>query len=207
MVSYNTAGFRTSVIDNLLKDGVLLHWWSIVHPSYKDMVTGEERKEHCHVELLVKAGFDSDDIAKAFDEFDPEHPETPLGVQIDDKERHIPILQQLESALLYDLHDRRFCLYHPKIGEKPYYDLDFNTIATDSQDWLMDVMLSAMKNYWTKHIQKPSPNDITFAIYNHEPVVPGDEPLTIPIAMRRHWLNSWEFRNLCGMMNQILKED
>lgn len=200
MVSYNTEEFRIGVINDLVSKGVILHWWSIVHPAYIEPLTGIPRKEHVHVELLCAGGYDSNDIAKAFDEFDPDHPDTPLGVEIDDKERHVPIQQQLESAMLYDLHDRLYCLYHPKIGIKPYYDLDYNTIQTDSQEWILDVILSAKANYWNKHIHKPSSEDITFAIFNHKPVVVGDKPLTIPRAMHRHWLNSWEFRNLVGMM-------
>lgn len=196
MVSYNSAAFRSVVLDELMGKGVVLHWWSIVHPAYTDRITGKERKEHVHLELLCDEGFDSDDICKAFNEFDPTHPDKPLGCQHDDKERHIPLSLQLEHALLYDLHDKRYILLNPKIGEKPYYDLDYNTILTDSQQWLDMISLDSSKDFWTKLVQKPSKEEIFTAIYEQKPIVEGDVPLTVSLARKRHWVDCFSFSQL-----------
>ena len=206
LICYNPRQSIDDTCVNLLADGVIFHWWYILHPSYTDPLTGENRKDHYHVELLCNKDFKSEDIIDQFTEPDPLNPDKPFRAQCDDdKERHIPLALQLEHALLYDIHHS---IYLGLRGlTKPYYDLHYKDIVTDCQVWIDSIWLDCKADLFIKLCPKPSPEDITAAIFYNQPICIGDKPLTVPLAMRRHWLNSFQFRNIVGMLNTPMYSD
>lgn len=195
LTSWNSEPFLRMTLDSLVENKQAFNWFYVKHDGYTSQVTGTEVKDHFHVEIVAPPG-ESESIIKEFKEPDPDDLKHPIVPQCEDKERHIPLMLQLEHALLYDLHDLRYC--QSRDLEKPYYDIEYTKIVTSSQEWLSIIRDKASDDYWLKLVKKPSKEAIHCAIIDGKSVFEGDRPLTAIIALRRHWIDAFSFRLLLG---------
>lgn len=195
LTSWNSESFLKATLYDLVESGQVFNWFYVPHDGYISPITGTVVKDHFHVELVCPPG-DSSTILKALEEIDPSDLKHPIVPQCDEKERHLPLLLQLEHAMLYDLHDLRYC--QSRDLEKPYYNIEYTKIVTSSQEWLNMISEKVNFDYWLKLVKKPSKEAIHCAIIEHKPVFDGDCILNAFVALKRHWIDAFSFKLLVG---------
>lgn len=75
-ISFNTPAFLLTKLQELTKAGVLSFWAAIVHQPEDDE---GGKKQHVHVYAEPARMLQTDDLRQQMQEFDPEHPDKPLG--------------------------------------------------------------------------------------------------------------------------------
>ena len=72
-ISYNTIPFLKGKLTELQNAGIISEWYFIHHLREDD-----ETKDHTHVFILPSKLVQTDDLVKAFTEYDPKNPQKPL---------------------------------------------------------------------------------------------------------------------------------
>lgn len=121
-ISYNTEGYLKLTLDNLVKSKIISFWAYIYHKPEDDECG---KKNHFHVYVEPSKMLQTVDLRAAFKEFDPKHPEKPLGV-IDFRQS-----KNFGDWYLYALHDRA---YLASKGQSRRYHYTAEQIMTSDAD-------------------------------------------------------------------------
>lgn len=97
-IAFNTPSFLEVKLNELLKAGRISFWAFIQHKPEDDE---GGRKHHCHVFVEPSKMLQTDDLRAELREFDPEHPDKPLGTITWNSSKFDP-------WYLYALHDKRY---------------------------------------------------------------------------------------------------
>lgn len=108
-------------LNELLKAGRLSFWAFIVHKPEDDE---GGKKEHCHVYVEPSKMLQTDELKEELKEFDPTHPEHPLGCISWHSSKFDP-------WYLYALHDKR---YLAAKGQSRRFHYEHNDIITSDED-------------------------------------------------------------------------
>ena len=97
-IAFNTPSFLEVKLNELLKAGRISFWAFIQHKPEDDEAG---RKYHSHVFVEPSKMLQTDDLRAELREFDPEHPDKPLGTITRNTSKFDP-------WYLYALHDKRY---------------------------------------------------------------------------------------------------
>lgn len=120
-ISYNSEAYLELKLNELLKSGHL-SFWVFIHHEPEDDEAG--RKEHCHVYLEPAKMLQTDEIKKMLQEFDPQHPEKPLGCMSFHGSK-------FDDWYLYGLHDKAYLASKGQTRKFHYKHEDMRTSDVD----------------------------------------------------------------------------
>lgn len=128
-ISYNSKDFLLLKLKELTDKHIVANWMFIYHKAEED-----ERSDHFHLYIEPNKLIDSMDLVEHFKEFDPKHPDKPLGVRPFnpskvDKEYHP------DHWILYCLHDPDYLAYK---HESRSYHYTLDQIEAFDRDLLED---------------------------------------------------------------------
>ena len=172
-ISFNSANYLRLKLDELVKAKKLSFWAFITHKPEDDE---GGKKEHHHVFTVPAKMLQTDDLREELKEFDPAHPDKPLGCLIWTSSK-------FDSWYLYALHDKRYLA--SKGQSRKYHYLHDDIIASNDDDLLMmsrQIDLVSLSPY--ADMQDAIDHGLTFAEYFKRG--------TIPIPQIRPFMTSWE---------------
>lgn len=120
-IAFNTPSFLEVKLNELLKSGRISFWAFIQHKPEDDE---GGRKYHCHVFVEPSKMLQTDDLRAELREFDPEHPDKPLGTITWNSSKFDP-------WYLYALHDKRYLASKGQSRRFHYRHEDINTSDPD----------------------------------------------------------------------------
>lgn len=123
-ISFNTEAFLRLKLNELLK-AKRISFWAFINHKAEDDEGG--KKEHFHVYVEPSKMLQTDDLRDELREFDPVHPDKPLGCISWNSSKFDP-------WYLYALHDKRF-LASKGQTRRFHYEHD-DVIASDADDLL-----------------------------------------------------------------------
>lgn len=171
-ISFNSVGFLKLKLNELVRAKKISFWFFVPHKAEDDE---GGKKDHNHLYIFPSKMLFTDDLKEEFKEYDPKHPEKPLGC-ISFK------FSKFEDAYLYFIHDKRYLAMKGQ-SRKFHYTHD-DCISSDDDDLLAQVrsidMLS-LSPY--ADIQNAQQQGITFAEYFRR----GTIPLQQVMLYQRAW--------------------
>lgn len=123
-ISFNTPDYLRLKLNELLKAGRISFWSFVVHQPEDDE---GGKKQHSHVYIEPSKMLQTDDIRKELQEYDPEHPDKPLGCLTF-------VSSRFDPWYLYGLHDPRYLASKGQSRKFHYVHDDF--LSSDSDDLL-----------------------------------------------------------------------
>lgn len=128
-ISYNSTDFLLVKLNDLIQRNVL-EWWCFIEHFHEE----DEEKDHKHVFFKPNGQMQTDTLKTYLQEFDPTHPDKPLGI--------LPIgSSRWDDWFLYALHDEA---YLATKGQSRKYSYTLDDIKTSNRDYL--VHMSHMVN-------------------------------------------------------------
>lgn len=137
-ISFNSIEFLLVKLEEL-RAAKIISFWSFIHHLPEDDEGG--KKEHNHLYILPARSIYTDDIKMALREFDPAHPDKPLGCISFYK-------SSFDHWYLYGLHDARYLALKQQSRRFHYSSEDF--YCSDPDELLFKVKqidLTAMSPY------------------------------------------------------------
>ena len=120
-ISFNTESYLQGILDTLVKSHKITAYHFIKHEPEED-----EKKPHFHVWILPSKMIQTEDLREALKEFDPEHPDKPLGC--------LPFeSSNFDNWYMYVLHDVR---YLAQKGQSRKYHYSRHKVVTSDEDFL-----------------------------------------------------------------------
>ena len=126
-ISFNTPEYLSLKLDELLKSGII-SFWAFVRHKPEDDEGG--LKYHQHVYVVPSKMLQTDDLRTQLKEFDPSHPDKPLGVLTWNSSRFDP-------WYLYAIHDKRYLA--SKGQTRKFHYAENEVISSDEDDLLCKV--------------------------------------------------------------------
>lgn len=126
-ISFNTPEYLSLKLDELLKSGII-SFWAFVRHKPEDDEGG--LKYHQHVYVEPSKMLQTDDLRTQLKEFDPSHPDKPLGVLTWNSSRFDP-------WYLYAIHDKRYLA--SKGQTRKFHYAENEVISSDEDDLLCKV--------------------------------------------------------------------
>lgn len=126
-ISYNSESFLIGQLNELKKSHIIAEWMYIFHHGEEDPETGLNDKDHLHVILILgnRRIRDVEDLRDMFREFDPLHPNKPLGC--------MPFQSgNLYDWLMYSVHEPTYLAGKGEVKEFTYRRDD---IACSDEDY------------------------------------------------------------------------
>ena len=123
-ISYNSPAYLSLKLRELISAGVISFWAFVPHEPEDDEAG---LKPHSHLYVEPAKMLQSDDLTKFLKEFDPIHPDKPLGCITWRSSK-------FDSWYLYCLHDKR---YLASKGQSRKYHYEHSRIATSDDDDLL----------------------------------------------------------------------
>lgn len=119
-ISYNSESFLVERIESLVKAHIVQFGMYIKH-------VGEDGdKDHYHIFLMPNKSLDPMDIKEGFAEFDPSHPDKPLGCLNFRPSKY-------EDWLMYAIHDPSYLRCHGgDDGKLEYHDSDVHMVGDEN---------------------------------------------------------------------------
>lgn len=121
-ISYNSLDWLKTVLNGLRDAHIISDWMYITHEPEED-----EKKRHTHVWMQPNKRVDTMSLQDRFNEFDPSHPDKPLGV-IDFKSSNP------DDWILYSEHDDAYLASKNEGREFAYLKSDFVYADEDTFD-------------------------------------------------------------------------
>lgn len=160
-ISYNSPAFLALKLDELLRAGKLSFWAFIQHEPEDDEAGN---KLHCHMYAEPARLIQTDDIRAALREFDPFHPDKPLGTITWRSSK-------FDDWYLYGLHDPKYLALKGQSRRFSYDHADF--ITSDPDDLLYkarSINLLALTPY--EHMLSAQRDGLTWSEYVRRGSVP-----------------------------------
>lgn len=123
-ISYNSPDYLALKLEELRK-AKIVSFWAFIHHLPEDDEAGN--KNHSHVYIELSKIVQTDDLKEQFKEFDPTHPEKPLGC-IGFRS------SKFDDWYMYSLHDKA---YLASKGQSRKYHYKHEEMATSDEDELL----------------------------------------------------------------------
>lgn len=112
-ISYNSPDFLKARLEELVNNHTIADWIFIKHDAEED-----ERKDHIHLWIEPNRRLDTMTLQDFFKEFDPDHPDKPLGcIKFNSS--------NLDDWILYSIHDSAYLRSKCESREFAYRKEDF----------------------------------------------------------------------------------
>ena len=172
-IAYNSAPFFQNVIESLVTRGIIDWAYWIHHEPDVD-----ERKPHIHFVLKPSKRLNTQDLAKAFHEFDPTHPDKPLGCTSKWFNTN-----SLDDWLLYAVHDASYLASKGQVRNLHYQYEDLCATDPDAlrYDWNSIDRTKFERLRW-----------LADAVENHIPFAQLVQDGIVPIAQRQQFQFQYE---------------
>lgn len=126
-ISFNTPAYLHTKLTELTKAGRIAFWAFVVHFPEDDE---GGKKEHCHVFVEPAKMTQTEDFKEALKEFDPMHPDKPLGCISWHR-------SQFDDWYLYTLHDKAYLA--SKGQSRKYHYKHEDVFSSDTDDLVFRV--------------------------------------------------------------------